>query len=147
MRARRLFERRFVGGVDDCFPDADQRAAHPKIVQDLRVVADVGNRRCCSDEIGQIGHPAHFDQARIGLQLRMKRKRRNDHAAAFEARKHGFEQALVQRIVEMLGPEQRRNFFRRPVVHDDRAEQRLLDIDVVGDVAIDFLFHASRAGR
>jgi hypothetical protein len=49
----------------------------------------------------------------------------------------------VQRIVEMLGPDQRRNGFQRPIVHQDRAEQSLLDFDVVGDVAIGFLFHGA----
>jgi hypothetical protein len=47
----------------------------------------------------------------------------------------------MQGIVEMLSLEQRRDAFQRLIVHQDRAEQRLLDFDIIGDVAISFVFH------
>ena len=54
----------------------------------------------------------------------------------------------MQRIVEMLRLDQRGDGLERAVVHQDRTEQSLLDIDVIGDVAIGFLFHVgSCSGR
>ena len=66
------------------------------------------------------------------------------HAAALDHLRHGLVDAAMQRIVEMLRLDQRADALHRPVVHQDRAEQSLLDIDVVGDVAIGFLFHDRR---
>ena len=48
----------------------------------------------------------------------------------------------MQRIVEMLRLEERRHRLQRAVIHQDGTEQRLLDFDIVGDVTVDFLFHA-----
>ncbi|HSS14081.1 MAG TPA: hypothetical protein VLL04_09315, partial [Rhizomicrobium sp.] len=41
----------------------------------------------------------------------------------------------------MVRLDQRADAFHRSVVGQDRAQQGLLDIDVVGDVAIGFLFN------
>jgi len=62
-------------------------------------------------------------------------------AAARDHLRHGLVDAAMQRIIEMIRLDQRAGAFHRPVVGQDRAQQSLLDIDVVRDVAIGFLFH------
>ena len=143
--------RRLIGRVDDVLADMDQRAAHRQIVQDARIVAHIGQRGRGLRQTRQIAVTAHLDQARIGLHRRMQRQRRDDHAAALELGDHDLVDPRMQRIVEMLGLEDRGDPLDRLIVDQHRAEQRLLDVDVIGDVAIDFLFHGAlgsgRCGR
>jgi hypothetical protein len=47
-----------------------------------------------------------------------------------------FEYLLVQRIIEMLSVEEARNAVERLVVYEDRAEQCLLGVDIVGHGAV-----------
>ncbi len=135
--------RRFVRRVDDVLADLDERAAYGQIAQDAGVVANVGKRGrglCQTDEIGV---PSDLDQSRIGLHGRVQCERREHHSTALVTLQHRLIEALVQRIVELVGPEDRRDRFERAIIDQDRAEQRLLDFDVVGDVTIDFLFHGA----
>src|SRR6202012_3500490 len=89
--------------------------------------------------------PARFDQAWIGLQLRVESQRSDNHPATLEAHNHGFVETLMQRFVEVLGFQKRRGAFNSLIVDKYRTKQRLFDVDVVWDVAIKFFFHAVRA--
>ena len=132
---------RVIGGVDDILADADQAAAHMQIGQDVGVVADIGNGGRGGAQRIEIGLAAGLDHAGIGLHGGVQGERGHHHAAAFDHLRHGFENAAMQRIVEMLRLDQRAGALHGAVVGQDRAQQSLLDIDVVGDVAIGFLFH------
>ena len=133
--------RRFERGVDDVLAEPDERAAHCEVVQDTRIVAHIGQRGRGLGEARQIGVSAHFHEAGIGLHRRVQGQRRDNAAAALETCHHHVEQPRMQRIVEMLGFENRRDALDRLIVDQDRAEQGLLDIDVVWDVAVNFVFH------
>ena len=143
LRLRRLVVRRFIGVVDDILADADERAAHAQILQDARIVAHVRHGGRGLRQTGEIAVTAHFHQPRIGFHRRVQGQRRDDHAAALGLRGHDLVDALMQRIVEMLRLQRTRHALQRLIVHEDRTEQRLLDFDVIGDVAIGFLFHGA----
>ncbi len=115
-------------------------------MQDTGVVAHIGQGRRGLGQANQISVAADLHQPRIGLHRRMQRQRREHHAATLMALRHRLEQALMQRIVKMFRLHMRGDGFQGAVVHQNRAEQCLLDFDVVGDVTIDFLFHHCSAG-
>ena len=138
-----LFGRRVIGGVDDVLADADQAAAHRQVGQDVGVIADIGNGGRGGLQRVEIGLAAGFDHPRIGLHGGVQGQRRDHHAAALDHLRHGLEDAAMQGIVEMLGLQKGAGALHRPVVGQDRAQQRLFDVDIVRDVAISFLFHCA----
>ena len=72
------------------------------------------------------GDVAEIHLADEGLQ----RDRRRDLAGPDQAR-HQLEDALVDRLEEMLGKQEVGDAVERVVVDQDRAQQRLLGLDVV----------------
>ncbi len=141
LRLGRLVVRRLIGGIDDVLADADQDAAHREVVQDARQVAHIRDRGRGLRQTGEIGMAADLDQAGIGLHRGMQRQRRQHHAAALRRGEHHLKDARVQRIVEFLRLQDRTDALDHMVVDEHRAEQSLLDLDVVGDVTVSFLFH------
>jgi len=132
---------RLISGIDDILANADQAAAHRQIMQDAGIIAHIGHGRRRRHQAGEIGDTAQFDQTGIGLHRGMQSERRQDKRAALKRLRHGFEDAGMQRIVKMIRLDQRADPLQRLVVHQQRAQQRLLDLDVIGDVAIGVLFH------
>ncbi len=133
--------RRVVGGVDDVLTDVDQRAPHREIVEDAREVANIRQRRRRLYQTSEIGVTADLDQTGIGLHHRVKRQRREYHAAAFRRGRHRHIEPLMQRVVKVVRLQDGTDTFDLLVVDKKRAEQSLLDFDVVRDVAVSFLFH------
>jgi hypothetical protein len=129
------FGGRVIGGVDDILTDADQAAPDRQIRKKCRVILDIGNGGGGGAQRVEIGLAAGFRSRRIGLHGGVQGERRSpppplrsiicDMVSKMRA---------VQRIVEMVRLSQRAGALHRPVVHQDRAEQSLLDIDVIGDV-------------
>ena len=136
----RKIDGRFIGGVDDVLADADQLAPHRKIGQDARIILDVGNGGRGTRETDEIGLAADFGEPGVLLHQRLQGERRDGVAL----RPHAFDrvvQTLMQRIVEMVGLEHRRDALKRIIVDEDRAEKRLLDVDIIRKLADNVLIH------
>ena len=147
LRLWRIFDRRFIGRVDNVFAQMDQRTPDEEIVQDTCVIAHIRVSGRCLCKTREIGVTAHFLQSRIRLHRRMQGEGRYHHPAALHRAGHRFIKPLVQRIVEMLALQNRGNPLQRLIVDEDRAEQSLLDFDIVGYVAIGLLFHDGSCSR
>ena len=133
--ARREIDRRVERDVDHVLADADQVAAHRQVVDGAAVVRGVDDGGRLGGEAGEIladVEPADVD---VGGQEGLQRDRRRDLAGADQV---GGElvDLLVQRLVEMPRLEKIRDAVERLVVDQDRAEQRLLGLDVVRRDAI-----------
>jgi hypothetical protein len=91
---------------------------------------------------------AAWDAAAIATQPNLAEAHNNqgNTLAALGRAEHHFIDALMERIVEIFRLQDGGHPLDGAIVHKDRAEQCLLDLDVIGDVAIGFLFHFSSAG-
>ncbi len=138
--ARADLDRRFEGRVDDVLADPDQLAPHREVGEDACVILDVGKCRGGARETDEIGVTADLGEARILLHERLQGERRDDVAFRPHALDR-FIETLMQGIVEMLGLEQIGDALERIVVDQDRTQQRLLDVDVVGNLARSVLLH------
>ena len=134
------FERRFIGGVDDCLAHADERPPHRKIDEYPGVILDVGNNRRGAREIHKIALAAHFGQTRILLHRGFQSQRRHDMSTRPHPL-HGREQPLMEGIVQMFRLESSRRAIEGIIVDQNGANQSLLDIDVIRKMALDFQFH------
>ena len=130
LRARREVDRRVIGDVDHVLADADQLAAHREIVDGAAVVRGVDDGGGFGREAREILADRHAADVGVGRQEGLQRHRRGDLAHADQAA-GGLEDLLVQRLEEMLRLEEIRDAVEGVVVDQDRAEQRLLRLDIV----------------
>src|SRR5208282_2276726 len=132
--ARARIDRRVVGDVDDILTDRDQLAPHGEIVDAAAVVVSVDNRRRFAREAGEILR--HGDAAKIMFaEEGLKRDRRRQLARA-DQRSGDLENTAVNLFDEMLAPEEIRDAIERVVVDEDRSQERLFGLEVVGRRAI-----------
>ena len=124
-----------VGGVerllDHLAADADQGAQQREIVDLLGEIARADDRRARAGELGEIGRAAELLHLLVRLEHRPQRHRAGDHVAIEQAQDLLVD-AAVQRLEEMLGAQLELDVLGQPVVDHQRAEQRRLGLDIVG---------------
>ena len=132
--ARARIDRRVIGDVDHVLADLDQLAANREVVDGAAVVEGVDDRRRLGGEAGEI--LLHGDAAEVVLaEEGLERDRRGDLAGA-DQRAGDLVDAAVDLLDEVLGLEEIGDAVEGVVVDQDRAEQRLLGLDVERRAAI-----------
>lgn len=122
-------DRRLVGAVDHVLADGDEAAADGQIVDGAAVLARIDDGGGFRREAGEVLHrrdAAEIDVAEIGLE----RDRRGE-LAGLDQRDRDFKNLAVDRLHEVLGQQEVRDAVIGVVVDHDRAEERLLRVDVV----------------
>ena len=140
-----MVEARLVGGVDDVLADADQLPAQRQIVDVAAVVLGVDDGGGGPGQVGEETRAIGIDERRVAVERRLQGQRRRD-LAAFDEGENRLVDAPVNRLAEMLGPQEGGNAIRRLVVDQHGAEQGLLGLDVVRRLAIGRP-RAARSGR
>ena len=116
--------------VDEVFADVDQVAADREVVDRAAVILRIDDRRRLCRETRQILR--HGDAAQIMLAEKgLERDGRGDLAGPDELGRH-LEHAAVQFLREMLRLEEVGDAVEGIVVDEDRAQQRLLCLHMVG---------------
>ncbi len=121
---------RIVGLVDQLLADVDQAALEPEVVQQPAVVAGVEDRLGGAGEAREIARAVELAQ-RLVLVERDLEGQVVGEPALLDQPAHRLEDPTVHRLVEMLRPQELRDPVIGLVVDQDRAEQRLLGLDVV----------------
>ena len=127
---RRRVDRRVVGEVDHVLADRDQIAADREIVDGAAVILGIDDRRRLGGEPRQILIDRQAGDVEVRRQERLQRHRRRDLAGADQPAGK-LENALVDRLEEMLRLEEVGDAVERLVIDEDGAEQRLLGLDIV----------------
>ena len=143
---RRHVDRRVIGDVDHVLADRDQRAPRGEIVDGAAIVAGVDDGDGFGGEAGEIVRDRHVADLLVGRQEGLDRHRIGHLAHADELGRN-LEDLAVQRLVEMAGLQEIRDPVEGVVVDQDRAEQRLLGLDVVGRLAIERSFRHAEFSR
>ena len=120
----------FVGGAEDLVRREDQVAERRLLLDDLRVVLDVGRARHAVDERRDVGRAAHFLEVAGALELLLERDE-IDRLAALRQIEHAIEDAAMRVAKERLRIDHRRRDVEGVVVDQDRAEHRSLRFEVV----------------
>ena len=128
--ARGEIDRRVERLIDHVLADTDQIPPHRQVGDGMAVVGGVDDGGGLGREAGEIlagVQPADID---VGGQEGLERDRRGDLAGADQVGRK-LVKLLVQRLEEMPRLEEVRDPVERLVVDQDRAEQRLLGLDVM----------------
>ncbi len=126
-----LGQGRIVGLVDHLLADVDQAALEAEVVQQAAVVAGVEDGLGGAREAGEIARAVQLAERLVLVECDLEGQMVGEPAALDQPR-HGLEDPAVDRLVEMLRPQELRDPVIGLVVDQDRAEQRLLGFDVVG---------------
>ena len=143
--ARTRIDRGVIGDVDHVLADRNEFAADGEIVDAAPVVVSV-------DDGGRLGRQPrqilrHADSADVVLpQESLERDRRGELAHA-NHRAGDLVDAAMNLLDEMLAPEKVRHAVEGVVVDQDRAEQRLFGLEIVGRRAIGALFRCGLSLR
>ena len=128
--AAALRQGRIVGLVDHLLADLDQPALESEVVQQAPVVVGVDDALGGAREAGEILRAVQIAQRLVVLERDLQGDVIGE-PAAFDQAGHGREDPAVHRLVEMLGPQVLADPVIGFVVDQDRAEQRLLGLDIV----------------
>ena len=127
--ARTRIDRRVIGDVDHVLADRNEFAPHGEVVDAAPEIVGV-------DDGGRFGREprqilGHGDAAEVVLaEERLQGDRRRELAGA-NHRARDLEDAAVDLLDEMLASEEIRDAVERVVVDEDRAEQRLLGLEIM----------------
>jgi hypothetical protein len=124
------FQFRFVRLGQDLVGRVDQAAERRLLLDDPRVVLDVGRSRYAVGQRRDVGRPPDLVQLPGPRQFFLQRDE-VDGMTAFAERHHLVEDAAVRITEEVLGVDQLGGVVERVVVDQDRAEDRLLGIEIV----------------
>ncbi len=130
LRARRVVHRRVIGAVVDVGADIDEFAPHREFVDRAPVFFGVDDRRRRVGEARQILRAADFGQRRVALEEVLQRHRRGEVALRDQLRRR-LVNSSVYGIEEMRRLEKARHAVVGLVVDEDRAQERLLRVDIV----------------
>ena len=119
-----------MGGIDHLLADIDQLAAQMEIVDRAPVVLGIDDGDDGAGKPRQILRAAMLDQGRILVEQALQRQSIGD-LAALDQLAGGLVDAAVQRVGEMIGPQELVDLVEDQVVGEDRAEQRHLGLVVV----------------
>ena len=143
--ARARIDRRVIGDIDDVLADRDQFAPHRQVVDVAPVIVGVDDGRRFGREPRQILR--HRDAADIVLAEKgLQRDRRRELAGA-NHRAGDLEDAAMNLLDEMLAPKKVGDAVEGVVVDQDRAEQRLLGVEVVRRRAVGALLRCGLSLR
>ena len=131
LRQRRDFLRRIERAFDHVAPDRDQRPQQRKIVNLLGEIARADDRRARPGQLGEIGRPADFLHRLVRLEHRAQGDRIGDHVLVAHAQDRIVDPP-VQRLEEMVRSKLELDVLDQPVVDHQRAQQRRLRLDIVG---------------
>ena len=132
--ARARIDRRVIGDVDDILADRNELASHREVVDAAAIVVGVDDRRRFAGEAREILRHGHAAEV-VVAEERLERDRRREFARP-DQRAGDLEDAAMDLLDEMLAPEEIGNAVERVIVDEDRAEQRLLGLEVVRRRAI-----------
>ena len=124
-----------AGLVGDVTAKRHEFAADREIVDHLGVVAGGEGGDRSARQTGQIGRPAKFLQSLVILQKRLERDRRGQRVFR-DPRLCDLVDPCMDRLVEMLRIDDRRDPVVDVVVGQDRAEELLLGLDIVGQCVV-----------
>ncbi len=133
---RRHVDRRVIGDVDHVLADGDQRAPRREVVDRPAIVGRVDDRHGLGREAGEIVRDRHVADLPVGRQEGLHRDGIGRFAHA-DKLAGDLEDLAVQGLVEMRRLQEIRDAVESVVIDQDRAEQRLLGLDVVGCFAIE----------
>ena len=129
-------DRGVSGGHRHFATDADELAQQREVIDLLGEIASGDERARMLRQSGEIGGAAELNDRRIGLEQWFQRDRGGGHLAVAELEDRLVD-AAVQRLGEMLRAEYHHDVFDQPVVDHQRAEQRLLGLEILrqgGDI-------------
>ena len=121
---------RVVGQIDHVFADVDQVAAYRQIIDRAAVILGVDNGRRLGCKPSQILIDRKPGDIEVHRQERLERNGRGQLSGADEPAGE-LENALMDGFEEVLRHEEIGNPVKRFVIDQDRAQQRLLGLDVV----------------
>ena len=130
MALRRRLDRRVIGDVDHVLADGDQVAADREVIDGPAVVLGIDDGRRFGGQPRQILVDGQAGDIEVRRQEGLQRHRGRQLAGADQAAAK-LEDALVDRLEEMLRLEEVGNAVKRLVIDEDGAEQRLLGLDIV----------------
>ncbi len=122
--------RRIIGGVDDVLADRDQRAAQRQVVDGTAVVGGVDDGGGFGGEAREVLAHRQAGDVDVGRQEGLQGDRGRGLADPHQRRGNLID-LLVDRLEEMPRLEKIGDPVERLVVHQDGAQQRLLQLDVV----------------
>ena len=129
------FEVAVIGLVDDLAADGDERAAQMQVVDGLAEGDRVDDADGARGQLGQVTRPADIGQPVLLLEM-VPQRRGARLAAAFGHALDGLVDAPVARVEEMVRLQEIADLLQDAVVHQDRAEQRHLDLQIGRKLAI-----------
>ena len=128
--ARREIDRRVEGDIHHVLANLDQRAAHRKIVDRAAIVLGIDDRCGFRGEAGEVLAHSQAADVHAGIEKGLQRDRRCELAGADKvARK--LVDLLMNRFEKMYRLEKVGNPVECLVVDEDRAQKRLLRLDIV----------------
>ena len=132
--ARARIDRRVIGDVDRVLADLDQFAPDRQIIDGAAVIIGVDDRRRLGGEARQILR--HGDAADIVIAEKSLEGDRRGELAGPDQRAGDLENAAMDFLDEMFAAQEIGNAVEGVIVDQDRAEQRLLGLDIVRRRAI-----------
>ena len=142
----RRVDRRIEGGVDHHLADLDELAADGEVVDGAAVILGIDDGGGVGGKPAEILRHGKLAHRRIGLEEGLERDRRGALAAQDQLRRR-LEDARVQRVIEMRRLEEGRDAVDRLVVDEDRAEQRLLGLEIMRRLAKHRCFRGNLANQ
>ena len=136
---RRHVDRRVIGDVDHVLADGDQRAARREVIDRAAVIAGIDDVDRLGGQPREVVGDGHVADLLVGRQEGLDGHRIGHLAHADELGRH-LEDLAVQRLVEMQRLQEVGDAVEGVVVDQDRAQQRLFRLDVVGRLAIERCF-------
>ena len=133
--ARREIDRRVERAVDHVLADPDQLAPDGEIVDRAAVVGGVDDGGRFGREAGEVLRHGHAGDIDVGRQEGLQRHRRGELAGADQAARDVVD-LLMDRLEEMFRLKEIGDAVERLVIDEDRAQQRLLRLDIVRRDAI-----------
>ena len=119
-----------VGGREDLVGREDQVPERRLLLDDPRVVLDVGRARHAVDERGDVGRAADLVELARPPELLLQRDE-IDRVVALRQLDHLVEDAPVRVAEEIVGVDDLGGEVERVVVQQDRAEHRPLGLEIV----------------
>ena len=123
-------DRRIIGGVDEVLADPDQRAAQREVVDGTAVVGGIDDGGGFGGEAREVLADRQAGDVDVGRQKGLEGDRGRGLADAHQ-RRGDLVHLLMDRLEEMPRLEKVGDPVERLVVHQDGAEQSLLQLDVV----------------
>ena len=117
------------GVVDDGLAQVDQLPAQPGVVDDAAIVAGIDDADHGGEQLGQVAGAADLLQDAGMLELGLQRDGVGQ-LPGFDAARDRLEDAAMDRVGEVVGDQEFRDPLIGLVVGQQRAEQRLLRLDV-----------------